>query len=91
MLNSILQPSAETAPEFQSRDIILKDGSIHTGIRLRSYSKEQIRDSNGNTLTFGKDVVAEIRDLDRSFMPEGLAYSMTDRELRDLLAFLESR
>ena len=91
LLNSILQPSAEMAPEYQPRDLVLTDGSIHTGIRLRSYSKEQIRDSNGNTLTFGKDVVAEIRDLDRSFMPDGLVYSMTDRELRDLLAFLESR
>ena len=29
-----------------------------------------------------------IRELDQSFMPEGLVYSLTDRELRDLLAFL---
>ncbi len=79
------------APEYQPRDIVLTDGSIHTGIRLRSYSKEQIRDANGNTLTFGKDQVAAIRDLDRSLMPEGLVYSMTDRELRDLLAFLKGK
>ena len=91
LLEAILQPNLAMAPEYQPRDIVLTDGSIHTGIRLRSYSKEQIRDANGNTLTFGKDQVAAIRDLDRSLMPEGLVYSMTDRELRDLLAFLKGK
>ncbi len=89
LLEAILQPNLAMAPEYQPRDIELKDGTIHTGIRLRSYSKEQIRDANGNTLTFGKDQVAAIRDLDRSLMPEGLVYSMTDGELRDLLAYLD--
>lgn len=91
LLEAILQPNLAMAPEYQPRDIELTDGTVHTGIRLRSYSKEQIRDANGNTLTFGKDQVAAIRDLDRSLMPEGLVYSMTDRELRDLLAFLEGK
>jgi len=91
LLEAILQPNLAMAPEYQPRDIELKDGTVHTGIRLRSYSKEQIRDANGNTLTFGKDQVAAIRDLNRSLMPEGLVYSMTDRELRDLLAFLEGK
>ncbi len=90
LLTSLLQPSAEMAPEFQPRDVVLKDGTVHTGIRLRSYTREQIRDANGNTLTFDTGDLAEIRDLDRSLMPEGLVYSMTDRELRDLLAFLEA-
>lgn len=89
LMEAILQPNLAMAPEYQPRDIELKDGTVHTGIRLRSYSKEQIRDANGNTLTFGKDQIAAIRDLNRSLMPEGLVYSMTDRELRDLLAFLE--
>jgi len=91
LLEAILQPNLAMAPEYQPRDIELKDGTVHTGIRLRSYSKEQIRDANGNTLTFGKDQIAAIRDLNRSLMPEGLVYSMTDRELRDLLAFLEGK
>ena len=91
LMEAILQPNLAMAPEYQPRDIELKDGTVHTGIRLRSYSKEQIRDANGNTLTFGKDQIAAIRDLNRSLMPEGLVYSMTDRELRDLLAFLEGK
>lgn len=89
-LKAILQPSADMAPEFQPREITLTDGSVHTGIRLRSYSREQIRDLNGNTVTFHKDKVAGIRDLNTSLMPEGLVYTLTDHELRDLLTFLVS-
>ena len=87
-LKAILKPSADMAPEFQPRELTLTDGETHTGIRLRSYSREQLRDINGNTITFHKDKVAAIRDLNISLMPEGLVYSLTDRELRDLLAFL---
>jgi len=90
-LKAILQPSADMAPEYQPRELTLTNGETHTGIRLRSYSREQIRDVNGNTLTFHKDQVAAIRDLNTSLMPEGLAYTLTDRELNDLLAFLTHR
>jgi putative membrane-bound dehydrogenase-like protein len=87
-LKAILQPSADMAPEYQPRTLTLTNGDTHTGIRLRSYSREQLRDLNGNTITFHKDKVAAIRDLNTSLMPAGLVYSLTDRELRDLLAFL---
>ena len=87
-LKAILQPSVDMAPEHQPRELTLTDGETHTGIRLRSYSREQLRDVNGNTITFHKDKVAAIRDLNTSLMPEGLVYTLTDRELNDLLAFL---
>ena len=87
-LKAILQPSVDMAPEYQPRELTLTDGETHTGIRLRSYSREQLRDVNGNTITFHKDKVAAIRDLNTSLMPEGLVYTLTDRELNDLLAFL---
>lgn len=88
LLESILQPNLEVAPEFQARTVTLKDGSVHTGIRLRSWTKEQLRDPGGRTLTFETADVAGIQELDTSLMPPGLVYTMTDRELRDLLEFL---
>lgn len=87
-LKAILRPSVDMAPEFQPRELTLTNGDVHTGIRLRSYSREQLRDVNGNTITFHKDKVAAIRDLNNSLMPEGLVFSLTDRELNDLLSFL---
>jgi putative membrane-bound dehydrogenase-like protein len=91
LLKSILTPSADMAPEFQPRTIVLKDGRSFTGIRLRSYTKEQIRDANGLTQTFEKGDVEAIVDSHVSFMPNGLADTLTNRELRDLIAFLQNR
>ena len=90
LLESILQPSLEMAPEFQPSAILLDDGRIFTGIRLRSWKTETIRDHNGQNRTFDRADVEEIRDLETSFMPDGLVDQMTLRELRDLLAFLSS-
>ena len=90
LLESLLQPSRKMAPEYRPRMMILKDGRVITGIRLRSSTREAIRDSNGQTQTFDRGEIETIRELDQSFMPEGMVHSLTDRELRDLIAFLES-
>lgn len=90
LLGAILDPNRDIAPQFMPRVITLNDGSTHVGIRLRSYVNEQIRDALGRNHTFNRDDVKSIEDLPMSFMPPGLPMAMTDRELRDLLAFLES-
>lgn len=90
LLGAILDPNRDIAPQFMPRVITLNDGSSYVGIRLRSYIKEQIRDALGRNHTFNRDDVKSIEDLSMSFMPTGLPMAMTDRELRDLLAFLES-
>ena len=90
LLESLLQPSREMAPEFQPSAILLVDGRIFTGIRLRSWKTETIRDNHGQNRSFDRADVEEISDLEKSFMPDGLADQMTTRELRDLIAFLSS-
>ncbi|QDV51748.1 PVC-type heme-binding CxxCH protein [Gimesia fumaroli] len=91
LLKSILEPSREMAPEYQPRTIILNDGRTFTGIRLRSYVKETIRDANGQNRTFDRSDVEEMIESPVSFMPNGLVHTLTDRELKDLIAFLESK
>jgi putative membrane-bound dehydrogenase-like protein len=90
LLNAILNPNQDIAPQYLPRMITLNDGSVFTGIRLRSYVNEQIRDAQGLNHTFNRDDVKSIQDLPMSFMPTGLPMALTDRELRDLLVFLES-
>lgn len=90
LLKSILEPSREMAPEYQPRTIILTDGRTFTGIRLRSYVKETIRDAHGQNRTFDRNDVEAMVESPVSFMPSGLVNSLTDREIKDLLAFLES-
>lgn len=90
LLGAILDPNRDIAPQFMPRVITLNDDSVHVGIRLRSYVNEQIRDALGRNHTFNRNDVKSIEDLSVSFMPTGLPLGMTDRELRDLLAFLQA-
>jgi putative membrane-bound dehydrogenase-like protein len=89
LLRSILEPSREMSPQYQPRTLLLKDGQTFTGIRLRSSTMEAMRDANGQNRTFNRDEIDSWVESPVSFMPAGLVHQLTDRELRDLLAFLE--
>ncbi|HIF34700.1 MAG TPA: hypothetical protein EYQ75_24190 [Planctomycetaceae bacterium] len=88
LLESILQPSAEMAPEYRPRMMVLVDGRVITGIRLRSSTSEVVRDSKGQNQSFPRGDIESMQELNTSFMPDGLSDLLTYRELRDLLAFL---
>ncbi len=90
LLESILNPNAEIAPEYLPRTVTLKDGTVFTGIRLRSSTREAMRDASGRGVSFDRDDIVKMEELQVSFMPTGLPMSLTDSELRDLLAFLKS-
>ncbi len=91
LLKSILEPSHQMAPEFMPRTIVLKDGRAFTGIRLRSYTHETIRDTHGQNRTFHRDEIESIAESTVSFMPADILNTLTNREIRDLMAFLETR
>jgi putative membrane-bound dehydrogenase-like protein len=88
ILSSILEPDRELAPQFYTTLLELEDGNVFSGILLRSSSKDVFRDVAGKERTFSPSEIARRKELKTSMMPTGLATRLTDRELRDLLAFL---
>lgn len=88
ILRSILEPNREVAPQFYPTQLKLQDGSDFVGILLRSSSTEVYRDITGKERTFQKAEIKERRELKSSLMPTGLTATLTDPEIRDLLAFL---
>lgn len=88
ILRSILEPHREVAPQFYPSQVKLKDGTEFTGILLRSSSVETFRDLTGKERTFPQTDIVSRTELKTSLMPAGLVMSLTDSELRDLLAFL---
>lgn len=90
ILRSILEPSREIAPQYFHKILLLTDGSLFNGILLRSSSVDVFRDATGKERVFKKDEVESIKDSTVSLMPSGLVASLTDSEIRDLLAFLLS-
>jgi putative heme-binding domain-containing protein len=93
LLQSILQPSREVAPQFFPTALELKDGTEFLGIKLRKGGggKEFYRDLTGRERTISTADVVGRHDLTTSLMPEGLLATLTRREIRDLLAFLGQR
>ncbi len=93
ILQSILEPSRDVAPQYHPRMLVTADGQIFTGLLLRKggrSGKEFYRDSNGKEQSFLKSNIAERHELTTSMMPDGLVDRMIDREIRDVIAFLET-
>lgn len=91
ILQSLLEPNGEVAPQYYPTQVTLKDGTVFTGILLRAggtSGKEFYRDLTGKEQSFVKDDIAGRAELKTSLMPGGLVGTLTDGELRDLMAFL---
>ena len=72
ILQSILEPNREVAPQFYPTLLKLKDGTDFTGILLRSSSTDVFRDLTGKERTFQKADIVQRTELKTSLMPPGL-------------------
>jgi putative membrane-bound dehydrogenase-like protein len=92
LLRALLQPSRDIDPQYFPRLLLMDDGQVFTGIMLRDGGggTEFYRDSTGHERKVVTAEVVERKELRTSMMPDGLMDLMTDREMRDLLAFLDS-
>jgi len=88
ILQSIVEPNRDVAPQYYATLLELEDGETFAGILLRSAGYEIYRNTLGEEVTFQKTQIAARKQLNSSLMPHGLADQMTLEEMRDLLKFL---
>lgn len=90
LLQSILEPSREVAPQYYAWTIILKDGRTLVGTLVRESADgtQVYADAHGKQTSLSTSQIARRRASPRSIMPDQLIDQLTDQELRDLLAFL---
>jgi putative heme-binding domain-containing protein len=89
LLESILEPGKEVAPQFVTWSLALRDGRVVTGTRLGETPEGiEYGDANGRTVVVKPDEVEEALPQRESLMPNGLHRLLTEQELRDLIAFL---
>jgi quinoprotein glucose dehydrogenase len=90
LLESIVNPDAKIAENFESILLLTEDDEILTGI-LRKETPDAIEliDANGKIIQVDPELVVSRRK-GKSAMPADLVKSMTARELRDLVAYLSS-
>lgn len=92
LIESILRPSTLVAPHYQVWQIETKQGKELTGMLVSTnLDEEGYLDAQGNIFKLKTQTIAEIRAINKSIMPEGLLDTLTDQEIRDLLAYLQSR
>lgn len=90
-LESILQPSKSVAPHFQVWRIETSDGKTHTGMLIGTHLDEYTYiDEKGKTFKLLTPDMVETKSVPTSLMPDNLVNQLTDQELRDLLAYLQS-
>jgi putative heme-binding domain-containing protein len=92
IVESILQPSAVVAPNYQTWRIDTADGRSLTGLVVHTNLDEtHYVDPKGDRFMVRATDVAEISAAKGSIMPDGLIDGLTDQEFRDLVAYLASR
>jgi putative heme-binding domain-containing protein len=91
LMESILQPSKDIAPEYESVAVATKDGRVITGLRINETNFSiQLNEENGRFHSFLKRDLDEVQALKKSLMPENIGEQLTVKELHDLFAYLMS-
>jgi putative membrane-bound dehydrogenase-like protein len=93
LIESILAPSKEIAPQFTSWQLVTRDGKVHIGMMVEEgpNSTVTLADNQGKLETIHRSQIDERHALPTSIMPDNLHELMTPKELRDLIEFLCER
>jgi cytochrome c oxidase cbb3-type subunit 3 len=89
IMESILQPSKDIDPDYETIQVVTKKGITIIGLRVNETNfSVQLREENGRFHSFDKTDLEEVNVLKKSLMPENIAEQLTVKELHDLFAFL---
>lgn len=89
LMQSILEPSREVAPQFAAWQLTVAGGNGVVGYLLEKEGDREVYvDGAGNRLTVDGAKVTQRTELKVSMMPAGLLEMLTDQEIKDLLAYL---
>jgi len=89
LVHSILSPSAAIGLAYRSVVAALASGRVVTGLAVEDTpARLVLKTAEGERVVIDPSSIEERSTSDVSLMPEGLAQTMTDQELVDLLAYL---
>ncbi len=92
LIESIVRPGKEIAPQFSTWLIITTSGKSMTGMLVKELAtgEQTYADNKGELFEFKPGEIATRKAQPTSIMPDGLPQLMTVQEFCDLLAFLQS-
>lgn len=92
LVQSIIAPSREMAPQYTAWSVALTDGRTLTGVLVgETVEGQQYVDAQGRVWSVRPQEVAARQPSRESIMPANLVHPLTATELRDLLTFLSEQ
>jgi putative membrane-bound dehydrogenase-like protein len=93
LVESIVSPGKEIAPQFVTYSVNRTDGTVFDGILLEQSPEGELvfADSKGRRITVKSSDIAARKPQPTSIMPADLPRTMTVDEMRDLLAFISRK
>ena len=89
LIQTILNPSEDIAPDWQTWFITDKNGDVHIGRQIDVHlDKAELMNVNGSFDEYEDPISYGVHD--QSLMPEGLHQLMTPDEFKDLIAYMVS-
>ena len=90
MLDHILHPSKKIDPEWQTLQVLTRDGEAILGTVIHTDESDvtTLRLVDGMVRAISNDDIENATTSNRSIMPEGLLAPMTTQQVADLLAYL---
>ena len=91
LLLQIVNPGLEIREGFELNVVITADGRVLTGfITFQDDNFLVIRGSEGEDVRIAKEDIEEIVPQRKSLMPEGILKGLSDQQIADLFAYLQS-
>lgn len=91
LFTAIAFPDRDVSPRYQTTQIATENGKVHTGLIVyESVDGLVLRDSNNQTYRIETDDIEIRKQLSKSLMPSGLLKGLSDPELSNLYAYLQS-
>lgn len=90
ILDALLNPSREIADGYSVQVLETQSQGLVVGVVARETPSLIVRNELGDEIEVPLDQVRSRRESERSMMPDDLTDSLSDQELLDLLAFLQS-
>jgi len=88
LLTKLLDPNAVVAKDYQVSVISTTSGRVITGIVTKEDDKTVTVQVQNELLTLAKSEIDERKKTGQSMMPEGQLAMLTEKEIRDLIAYL---
>ena len=91
LIRNIVDPSSEVRPQFISHIAETKAGRVITGLLAESTAETiMLLDAKNKRTVLNRSDLEELRESTVSLMPEKLLDELTDQQIRDLFAYLQS-